>query len=239
MGPVISQPRLMSTHMLQTRDGRRYMRQHYVPNVLLEETECQTLAGVFDQERCDNQHRLRALEHRIEGLRQQLSEVVTREDGRTAPLAPRGEAEMVKTQREGAENRLQTDQADWLRESSREDRSRTWSQTESVARSPQLQDKEESEGAVPWAGQLTQVGLFGVTDSPPASAAAQGEKLQDSQISQESSAERNASTSRPAPRENRAVSRQSLGTSPHRDSLLLLTPLMTKMMSRKIGSLCP
>ncbi|XP_067849675.1 lamin-B1.S-like [Heptranchias perlo] len=155
--------------------------------VVSEEVQYQILEGLFDQESHNNQHCLRALEERLEGLWQQLDKWA---DVQSTALPLRGETEMEMTQREVADNRLHKDLADWFRKNSGSDPSPTWSETEPAASNPRLADQEENEeGNVREAARQTETELGGRAVSPSVTVTAQSENLEDSQITQEWSGE--------------------------------------------------
>ncbi|XP_067903059.1 lamin-A-like isoform X2 [Heterodontus francisci] len=175
--------------------------------VLSEEAHCQKLAAMFRQECHYNQHCLQTLQEHIKEMWQQLCVMDEKPAVQTAPLPPRDETEKMTTQRGGSENRLHEDLANWSCKSLGDDCSETGCQTEFVARRLHLPEKDESEGKVTGAAPDTEIEMFEPALSPSASVPAQGEKLQDSQVTQESTAEKNWGSSHDRPTAKPVMSR--------------------------------
>ncbi|XP_048462796.1 lamin tail domain-containing protein 2-like [Rhincodon typus] len=162
------------------------------------------LVGKIKQEGDCNHQCLRALQEQIQGLWKWLCE--TEESSAVQTTSnPHGETEMVTSQPGGAENRLHEELAGWFGRGLEEDCSEI--QIESNGGRPYFQKQEGNQGKVLRTAQDSEMEIFEPTLCPPASVPVQGKKLQDSQITQKPSTEKNWDSSDLTPNGNPAISR--------------------------------
>ncbi|XP_043562306.1 prelamin-A/C-like isoform X1 [Chiloscyllium plagiosum] len=172
--------------------------------VLSEEAQCQMLAGMIKQERDYDHQCLQALQEQIQGLWQRLGETDGRSAAQTA-ANPHSETETVTAQLGGAENRLYKELTDLVGKALEEGCSEIPRESHGDRQHPQ--EQEGDQGMVSSTAHHSEMEMFEPALCPPASVPVQSEKLQDSQITQKLSTEKNWHSSDLTPNRNPAISR--------------------------------